>query len=127
MKKSKQARSEVARLPMPEHLEPKLSSRSLLLSVRNYFYPLYNTDANFKDLLAAVGNKDAITGNRLFDRHNAVGMIKSMAKEVKDSVVVNAKDGEVYRCIVGVMRENELGLKLRRREYQRVTHQMAAE
>jgi len=120
--------SEVARLPVPERLEPKKTSRSLVTSVRIYFYTLYNaTSATFRELLASVGNKDAIHGNRLFDRHVAVGMIKKAAIDAKDTLTATANDGEVYRCIVGIMRQNDMGLKLRRRDYQRLTHQQPAE
>jgi len=119
---------EVARLPVPTRLEPKNISRSLATSVRIYFYTLYNaTNAKFRDLLASVGNKDAVTGNRLFDRHEAVGMIKAAATKAEDTLTTSAKDGDVYRCIVNLMRQNDMGLKLRRREYQRLTHQQAAE
>ena len=120
--------NEVARLPMPERLEPKKTSRSLATSVRVYFYTLYNaTNAKFRELLASVGNKDAITGNRLFDRHEAVGMIKAAATKAEDSLTTTAKDGDIYRCLVNLMRQNDMGLKLRRREYNRLTHQQAAE
>jgi len=119
--------NEITRLPMPDKLEPKVSSRSLAMSVRNYFYSLYNNAKAFRDLLASVGNKDAMTGNRLFDRHEAVGLIKQAAKKADDPIVLGAKDGDVYRCIVNLMRQNDMGLKLRRREYTRLTHQAPAE
>lgn len=119
---------EVSRLPLPERLEPRSTSRSLATSVRVYFYSLYNaTNGTFKDLLASVGNKDAITGNRLFDRHNAVSMVKAEAKVAKDTATVNAKDGDVYKVLVGIMRQNGMGLRLRRQEYLRLTHQQPAE
>jgi hypothetical protein len=119
---------EVARLPVPERLEPKKTARSLMQSVRIYFYSLYNsTNAAFRDLLASVGNTDSKTGNRLFDRHNATLMIKEAAKKAEDVTVLGAKDGEIYQCIVRVMRQNNLGLKLRRAEYKRLTHQQPAE
>jgi hypothetical protein len=113
---------------MPEHLEPKSTKRSLAISVRMYFYALYNAaNGTFKDLLASVGNKDAITGNRLFDRHDAVGMIKDTAKKADDSIVQNAKDGDIYKVLVNILRYEGMGLKIRRQEYQRLTHQAPAE
>ena len=119
--------SEITRLPMPPRLEPKQTKRSLMISVRGYFYNLYNaTNAKFRDLLASVSNQDAITGNRLFDRHDAVGMIKKAAEDAKDALTAQAKDGDIYRCLVHLMKGNDLGLKLRRREYERLTHQKKA-
>jgi len=121
-------RREVARLPMPERLEPKNTKRSLATSVRIYFYTLYNaSNSKFRELLASVGNKDAVTGNRLFDRYQAVEMIKSAAKDAKDTITQTAKEGDVYRCMVNVMRGEKLGLSLRRKEYERLTHQAPAE
>ncbi|HEY1859600.1 MAG TPA: hypothetical protein VGG61_04560 [Gemmataceae bacterium] len=114
----------MTRLPIPERLEPKVTTRALRESVRVYFYSLYNAaSSSFRDLLVSVGNEDAITGNRTFDRHNATIMIKEAAKKADDHMVKNALDGAVYKCIVDFMRENNLGLKLRRREYERLTHQ----
>jgi hypothetical protein len=111
-------------LPLPIRLEPVQTKRSLMANVRIYFYSLYNqTDGKFRTFLASVSNDDAITGNRLFDRHDAVGMIKGLAKEAKDQATGNAKDGEIYKCLVNLMRANQLGLKIRRAEYQRLTHQ----
>jgi hypothetical protein len=122
------SKNEIVTLPMPERLEPKSTTRSLTVSVRMYFYALYNSaDGKFRNLLASVGNTDSITGNRLFDRHEAVVMIKAMASKAGDTMTTSAKDGHVYRCLVGLMRNNALGLKLRRREYNRLTHQQAAE
>jgi len=118
----------VARLPMPERLEPKITKRSLATSVRIYFYTLYNdASGKFKGLLASVGNKDSKTGNRLFDRHEAVGLIKLAAREAKDTATTGALDGDVYKCIVNLMRENKIGLRLRRQGYQNLTHTQAAE
>lgn len=119
---------EVARLPMPDHLEPKDAFRSLMSSVRIYFYTLYNaTDKTFRNLLASVGNKDSITGNRLFDRYEAVAMVKTVAGKSNDAVTEGAKPGDIYRCIVNLLRQNDMGLRIRRREYQRLTHQAPAE
>lgn len=117
---------EIARLPMPERLEPKNTARSLPASVRIYFYSLYNdASGKFKELLASVGNKDAIHGNRLFDRHHAVTMIKAAASKSSDTTVTSAVDGDIYKCIAVLMRGEGIGLKLRRRDYTRLTHQAA--
>ena len=117
--------NEVTRLPVPERLEPKNAQRSLMQSVRGYFYSLYNsTDPTFREFLVSVGNEDAITGRRDFDRHEAVRMIKEQAKHAKDTITLQAKDGEIYRCLVNIMKNHdELRLKLRRIQYR----QQAAE
>ena len=121
--------NEVTRLPVPERLEPKNANRSLLQNVRGYFYTLYNsTDSTFREFLVSVGNKDAVTGNRYFDRHQAVGMIKKLAAIAKDTITLEAKDGEIYRCLLSVMKNHdELKLKLRRNQYRQLEHQQAAE
>lgn len=116
--------NEVARLPVPERLDPKSTARSLGASVRGYFFPLYNApDGTFRGWLASVGNDDAVTGNRLFDRHNAVTAIKETAEKARDSLTASARDGDVYKHVVNIMRNHGMGLRLRRREYQRLTHQ----
>jgi hypothetical protein len=106
----------ITRLPLPERLEPKNAKRSLLQNARGYFYALYNSDDDtFRDLLASVGNKDAVTGNRLFDRHQAVGMMKEQAKRANDTITLEAKDGDIYRCLVKLMNgHDDLSLKQRR-------------
>jgi len=115
-------------LPLPDHLEPKKTTRSLAASVRIYFYALYNVaSTGFKEMLVSVGNKDAKTGNRLFDRHIAVGMVKTAAKEAKDSETANAKDGDIYQIIVALMRTNNIGQRLRRQQYKQLTQQQPAE
>lgn len=124
--------TEIARLPLPETLEPKNAKRSLFQNVKGHFYTLYNSnDKTFQEFLKAVGNKDAVTRNRNFDRHQAVIMIKKLAKETQDLITANATDGDVYEQVVKVMRLHpELGLKMRRIEYQRFSqaaHQLAAE
>ena len=125
---AKRPPQEVTRLPLPDRLEPTVSSRTLMSSVKIHFYALYNaTNSKFKEWLVAVGNKDAITGRRDFDRHEATIMIKSAAKTAADTVVMNAKDGDIYKCIVHLMRKNNLGLRVRRQEYQRITHTAPAE
>lgn len=120
--------TEVVRLPIPDRLEPKRTQRTLMVNVRMYFYQLYNTpDGKFRALLVSISNVDAVTGNRMFDRAEAVGMIKDAAKTAKDITTSGAKAGHIYRCLVNLMREHGLGLKLRRTEYLRLTHQQAAE
>jgi hypothetical protein len=119
---------EVARLPMPERLEPNITKRSLMTAVSVHFYPLYNAaGGKFPGFLASVGNEDSLTLNRLFDRHEAVGMVKAAAKAAQDNITLSAKDGDIYRCIVHLMRTNKLGLKLRKQQYEKLTHQQAAE
>lgn len=117
--------SEVVRLPGPERLEPKQTKRSLMISVRVYFYSLYNgTNSKFRELLWSVGNKDSVhNANRMFDRHEAVGMIRERAKEAKDTVTISAKDGHIYHCLVNLMRAEGLGIKLRRSQYRELTQQ----
>jgi len=121
--------TEVVRLPVPEHLEPRNTARSLLSQVRVYFYNLWNdtADATFRSLLASVGNKDAITGNRMFDRAKAVGMIKEAANEANDSFTSGALDGDIYKHVVGLLRTEGMGLKLRRTQYKQLTRQAPAE
>jgi hypothetical protein len=114
--------NDVATLPLPEHLEPKKTKRSLMTSVRIYFYALYNAaDGTFKKFLASVGNKDSVTKHRIIDRVRAIDMIKASAKDAKDSITGTAKDGDILKCLSKIMLENGQGLKLRRREYQRLT------
>jgi hypothetical protein len=119
--------TEVTRLPVPTKLEPKSAKRTLMMSVRSYFYTLYNADSDkFRELLGSVGNKDAVTGNRYFDRHEAVKMIKEAAIKAQDDSTVEALDGDVYRCLVNVMRGHaELSLKWRRQQYLQFTQQAA--
>jgi hypothetical protein len=105
------------RVPLPDHVEPKNVQRHLMASVRIYFYALYNSaDKTFKEWLISVGNKDALTGNRLFDRHQATLMVRTAADKANDHIVTAAKDGDIYRCIVNLMRGEGWGLKLRRAE-----------
>lgn len=101
---------------------------SLLTKVREYFYPLWNAeDGVFRGYFVSVGNKDAITGNRLFDRHKAVDMVKAVAKEAKDHLTTNAKDGDVYKHLVGLTSKAGMGLKARRLDYRRLIGQVPAE
>ena len=121
---------EVVRLPIPDHLEPAASSRALITAVRGYFYVLYNNraaqGATFREYLKSIGNDDAVTKNRTFDRHEAVRMIKKQATDANDTATADAADGKVYECMVAVMRAHpELRLRLRRRDYERLTQQAA--
>jgi hypothetical protein len=99
-----------------------------MVNVRIYFYQLYNaTNGKFRTWLESVGNEDAVTGNRMFDRHEAVTMIKEAAASNKDAATSTAKAGDVYHCVVILLRENGLSLKLRRADYKRLTHHTTAE
>ena len=122
--------AEVVRLPVPDHLAPAASSRALITAVRGYFYNLYNNraaqGASFREYLKSIGNKDAVTKNRIFDRHEAVRMIKKSATDANDASTADAADGQVYQCMVSVMRVHpELRLRLRRADYQRLTRSAA--
>jgi len=121
---------EVTRLPIPDHLEPVASSRSLKMAVRGHFYNLYNNraaqGATFREYLKSIGNRDAVTKNRIFDRHEAVKMIKKVAETANDALTVDAKDGDIYKHLVECMRAHvELRYKLRRADYRRLTQQAA--
>jgi hypothetical protein len=109
---------------MPDRLTPKANTRSLAASVRIYFFALYNSaNTAFKDMLASVGNRDAKTGNRLFDRHEAVKQIKEAAKAAKDTETADALDGEIYKHVVHILSKQGLGLKLRRAQYAQLTRE----
>lgn len=113
---------------MPDKVVPKSTNRTLMASVRTYFYQLYNAgNGMFKKYLASVNNKTAITKNRMFDRAKAVDMIVVAADKADDKATAEAAPGEIYRCIVHIMNGHEaLRLKSRRAEYQRLQHQPAA-
>ena len=112
---------------MPDRLTPKATKFTLAMSVRKYFYALYNvTNSAFKEMLISVGNRDAVTGNRMFDRHEAVRQIKDAARAAKDTETVDASDGDIYKYISREQKKQGHGLKLRRREYARLTHQQVA-
>ncbi len=111
-------------IPLPDRLEPKSKHRALTTSVREYFYPLYNGNEKFRSLLESVDNETSVTKNRFFDRKEAVDMIVAVAKRAENTVVTEAKAGEVYKCLVSVMNgHEELKLKLRRNEYRRLSQQ----
>jgi hypothetical protein len=113
-------------LPMPARLVQKRTARSLGSAVRGYFYPAYNSNARFKRHLQSVGNNDSVTKNRMFDRFIAVSVIREMARAAKDTMTAEAPEGHIYGCLVGIMRSENLGLKLRREQYRRLTHQQQA-
>jgi|KBSMisStandDraft_5_1062788.scaffolds.fasta_scaffold00023_103 hypothetical protein len=117
----------VVRLPVPARLTAPGGSRAIMTGVRSYFYPLWNNSETFRDYLSSVSNKDSITKNRLFDRLRAVDMLKAAAKRANDDFVCGIEEGKVYQCIVHILRENDMGLKLRRAAYLALTHQQAAE
>ena len=117
---------EVVRLPMPAHLDRRPSSRSLAMAVCGYFFDIYNNKPNERQWLASVGREDSVTGNRMFDRHYYVLAIKAMAKEAKDLMTVSASDWQIWNIVSGEMRGYGLGLKLRRQQYQLLTHQQDA-
>jgi fido (protein-threonine AMPylation protein) len=116
---------EIARLPMPERWEPRATQAALMQRVRGYFEALYNGAGQFRDYLASVGNQDSITENRAFDRYKAVEMIKDMARENGDLLTANASEGKIYQKVATLMRGAGLGLRVRRQEYARLTHQPA--
>lgn len=112
-------------VPLPAHLEPKHAKRSLLTSVRGHFYSLYNSPNDaFRKMLASVDNKTAITGNKNFDRKEAVDLIVKAAEKTGDTATAQAKAGSIYQCLNRVMGDHvELKLKLRRQEYLRLQAQ----
>ena len=113
-------------LPMPERLEPKATNKTLAASVRRYFYAVYNSDPKFKTYLASVGNKDAITGNRGFDRHVAVEFLKDAARAASDDCFKDVIDVEIYKHLSHeISKWDDLKLRYRRLEFQRFTQQAA--
>lgn len=112
-------------LPMPVRLEPKQTARSLAMQVRYYFYSLYNGTKAFRDHLASVGNADAITGKREFDRFVAVEMVRKAADAAHDTVVTDAKAGHIYKYVSRELRKQGQGLRIRRAQYKRLTTQPA--
>lgn len=122
----------VVRLPLPDHLDPPSTAHALGRAVRGHFYSLFNNrtalGVTFRKFLASVDNKTSETENRVFDRHEAVKMIKKAAADANDSLTDTAKDGKVYQCLVAAMRTHpQLRLRNRRAEYERLTRQQAAE
>jgi hypothetical protein len=112
--------SNIVQVPLPEKLEPKMTTRSLMISVRLYFYALYNAaDGVFKSFLGSVSNKDAVTKNRTADRVRAVDMIKASAKD--DQVIKTAYDGDIIKCMSKIMSDHGQGLKVRREKFHQLT------
>lgn len=113
--------TQVVQLPLPDKLSPP-KSNTLLSAVRRYFYELYNTNPTFKTYLASVGNKDAVTGNRFFDRHEAVKAIRDAAAEARDKCFDRVTDGIIYKHMTHIMNSHEdLKLQARRRQYEQLT------
>ena len=106
-------------LPMPKTLEPKRTAQSLTRSVKHYFYELYNApDGEFQSYLASIGNKDARTGKREFDRLRAVDMLRTAATRGGDKCFAGVKEGEIYRCFVSIGKAHpEIRLQHRREKY----------
>ena len=118
--------SEIVRLPMPDHLDPIRTSRSLPAAVRSYFLALYNTKPAERAWLKSTGKYDSPCDNRMFDRHYFVLAIKALAKEAKDIMTMEASDGQIWAICSGEMRNYGLGLRLRREQYRLLTHQQQA-
>lgn len=115
------------KLKLPNKLEPVVRRSSLLASVRPFIYQLYNA-ANevFKSLFLSTCAEDSVTGNRMFDRARAVGMVKDAAEKSGVSIVTNAQDYDIYRCIVYVLRRDHgISQRLRYAEYKRLTAPIA--
>jgi hypothetical protein len=124
------AAKNLVQLPVPDKLDPKHTKRSLMTNVRLRFFQLWNSaEAKVKDtfhqLMASVSNDDSVNKSRSYDRAKAVDMIVSVAGS--DAVINGAKPGDILKCLSHVMRENGMGLRLRRREYARLTHASPAE
>jgi hypothetical protein len=124
------ATQNLVQLPVPDQLNQKHTKRSLMTNVRVLFFRLWNgaevkAKAHFHQLMASVGNDDSVNKSRAYDRCKAVDMIVNASGD--DSVINGAKPGDILRCLSLIMRENGMGLKLRRREYQRLTHATPAE
>lgn len=128
MAKNSVTRHQAQTLPVPPKLEPKVTKRSLMERVRGYFYQLWNeVEDSFRVRLGTVGNADSVTGIRMFDRYEATDMIKKAGKDAKDPVIISAMTGDIYRCVVRLLRAHDMGLKLRREQYRQLTHTPAAE
>lgn len=128
MAKNSVIRHQAQALPVPPKLEPKLTKRSLMERVRVYFYRLWNdVDDSFRTRLGSVSNADSVTGIRMFDRYEATDQIKKMGKDDKDPVIMSVLTGDIYRCVVRLLRIHDMGLKVRREQYRQLTHTPAAE
>jgi hypothetical protein len=116
---------DLIQLPVPDRLDPQHTKHSLMTNVRLLFFRLWNgteakAKARFHQLMASVGNDDSVNKSRAYDRCTAVNMIVEAAGA--DSVINGAKPGDILKCLSVIMRQNGMGLRLRRREYQRLTH-----
>lgn len=118
--------SEIVRLPIPDHLEPRATSRSLGMAVRAYLLSLFNTKPAVRAWLQSVSNHDSQSGVRMFDRHYVVLEIKNAAKDAKDLMTMSASDGAIWHICAGLLRAYGLGLRLRREQYRLLTHQQQA-
>lgn len=121
---------DIVQLPVPDKLDPKVTKRALMTNVRLRFFQLWHSaeakvKTSFHQLMASVGSKDSINKNRGYDRAKAVDMIVAAAAKDGDVVVVDAAPGDILKCLSLIMAENGMGLRLRRREYQRLTHSPA--
>jgi hypothetical protein len=121
------ASNNIVQLPVPDRLVPPQTKRSLMTNVRLRFLYLWN-DAEaklkitFRKLLASTSERDSVNKSRSYDRSEAVNMIIASAKETKDVIVIDAAPGDILKCLSALMRENGMGLRLRRRELARLTH-----
>lgn len=117
----------VARLPIAEKLSPKLTARTLTASVRQHFYPQYNAPSSrLRELLTSTGNDDSLTGNKMFDRYDAVKLLQKAGKDASDMVIADAMPGDIYKKIVHLMKHDHgISQRVRRQEYRRL--QRAAE
>jgi hypothetical protein len=77
----------IIRVPLPERLPPRAHRQSLMSTVKLFFYPLYDEDAEFRDFLVSVGNKDSKTKNRTIDRYKAIEMMVARAIDARDTVL----------------------------------------
>ena len=121
---------DIVQLPVPDKLDPQHTKRSLMTNVRLLFFQLWNSaeakvKTRFHSLMASVGNGDSVNKSRAYDRCKAVDMI--VEKAGQDATVNGALPGDILKCLSVIMRENGMGLRLRRREYQRLTHARPAE
>jgi hypothetical protein len=119
------ASNNLVQLPVPDRLDPARTRHSLMTNVRFRFFQLWNSaeakvKTQFHQLMASVGNDDSINKSRAYDRCKAVDMIVSAAGA--DATINGAKPGDILKCLSAIMRQNGMGLRLRRREYQRLTH-----
>lgn len=122
----------IVQLKVLDTLVQKTTKRSLMTNVRMRFFQLWNSGeakarATFHKLMASTSNgDDSVNKSRVYDRCEAVNMIIAVAKEAKDAIVTDAKPGDILRCLAVIMRQNEMGLKLRRQQYKSLMHSPSA-